>query len=64
MFKIDKESLLSLNKAMNKTIEDMDFNNPEQVGAFASSMVSIGNQINMSIIKSMYKELGEDDSND
>ncbi len=56
MFKIDKQSLLSLNEAMNKTIEEMDFNNPEEVGAFASSMVSIGNQINMTLIKSMYKK--------
>lgn len=60
MFKIDKQSLLSLNEAMNKTIEEMDFNNPEEVGAFASSMVSIGNQINMTLIKSMYKKGGDE----
>lgn len=55
MFKIDKESLLALNDVMNRTIETMDYSNPEEIGAFASSMVSIGNQINMALIKSICK---------
>lgn len=58
MFKVDKESLLGLLNAMNETVEEMDFSNPDEVGAFASSMVSIGNQINMAVIKGMNKKNG------
>ena len=59
MFDVDKESLLHLNDAMRKTIEEMDYENPVQVGAFASSMVSIGNQINMNLLKNIVKK-GDD----
>ena len=59
MFEVDKESLLHLNDAMRNTIENMNYDNPVEVGAFASSMVSIGNQINMNLLKKMVKE-GDD----
>lgn len=53
MFEINKDSLLELNKAMRKTIMDMNYNNPMEVSAFASSMVSMGNQINIEIVKKL-----------
>lgn len=56
MFSIDKDSLLELNSTMRKTILNMDFNNPVEVSAFASSMVSIGNQINIELIRSIVKK--------
>lgn len=56
MFSIDKESLLELNDTMRKTIIDMDFNNPLEVSAFASSMVSVGNQINIELVRSIIKK--------
>ena len=51
MFDVTKESLLELNEAMRKTILTMDYNNSVEVAAFASTMVSIGNQINMKMIR-------------
>lgn len=56
MFKLNKETLLSLNLAMRKTIEEMDYTNPHEISAFASSLVITGNQINMSIIHNFMKE--------
>ena len=60
MFKVDKESLLHLNDAMRNTIENMNYDNPVEVGAFASSMVSIGNQINMHLLKKQLGKEGDD----
>ena len=51
MFDVTKESLLELNEAMRKTILTMDYNNSVEVAAFASTMVSLGNQINMKMIR-------------
>jgi len=62
MFDIDKDSLLQLNKAMYKTIMNMNYDNPLEISAFASSMVSMGNQINLEIVRSMTKE--EESKND
>ena len=56
MFDIDKGSLLNLLDAMGKTVENMDYDNPVEVSAFASSMVSIGNQINMGIVRDLNKK--------
>ena len=51
MFNINKEELLTLNDTMRETIKGLDFDNPQEVSAFACSMVSIGNQINMAVVK-------------
>lgn len=56
MFDIDKESLLELNHAMQKTILNMDYDNPVEVSAFAGTMISIGNQINMQLMKNTIKD--------
>lgn len=51
MFDINKESLLELNNAMRGTILNMNYDNPIEVSAFASTMVSVGNQINIELLK-------------
>ena len=56
MFDINKNSLLDLNNAMQKTILDMNYDNPMELSAFASTMVSIGNQMNIQIIKKISDE--------
>ena len=63
MFNIDKDSLLQLNKAMKETIINMDYNNPLEVSAFACSMVSVGNQINIEVMRNITKK-EEDSKND
>lgn len=55
MFKISKDSLLKLNEAMQKTIMDMNYDNPLEISAFASTMISVGNQINLEVIKDIAK---------
>ena len=58
MFKISKDSLLKLNEAMQKTIMDMNYDNPLEISAFASTMISVGNQINLEVIKDITKNNG------
>lgn len=63
MFDINKEELLKLNEVMKKTITEMNYDNPMEVSAFASTMVSIGNQINIKLIKTITdKKEGNDES--
>lgn len=56
MFEISKESLLELNKAMYNTIHKINFDNPVEVSAYASSLISVGNQINISLIKQVAED--------
>ena len=53
---LDKEELLKLNDNMRETIEEMDCNNPLEICVFATSMVMMGNQINMEIVKQLNKK--------
>lgn len=41
---------------MRKTILNMNYDNPVEVSAFASSMVSMGNQINIELVRSITKK--------
>ena len=56
MFDINKNSLLDLKKKKKKTILDMNYDNPMELSAFASTIVSIGNQMNIQIIKKISDE--------
>ena len=56
MWKLDKESLLSLNDAMRETINGIDDRNPEEIMAFASSMIVMGNEINKALFKGLLKK--------
>lgn len=50
---IDKDTLLELNDTMRETIVGLDCNNPLEICVFATSMVTMGNHINMEIIKEL-----------
>lgn len=47
---LDKESLLMLNDAMRETITEINYSNPEEIMAFGSSMIVMGNEINKRIM--------------
>lgn len=56
MIQLDREALLKLNDSMRETIEELDCNNPLEICVFATSMVTMGNHINMEIIKQLSKK--------
>lgn len=56
MWKLDKVSLLSLNDAMRDTINEINYNNPDEIMAFASSMIVMGNEINKALVRSLMKK--------
>ena len=56
MFDVNRESLLDLMDTMKGRVEVLDFNNPLEVYVFASSLISIGNSICLSLVKELYKK--------
>lgn len=56
MTQLDKEALLKLNDSMRETIEGLNCNNPIEICVFASSMVTMGNHINLEIVKQLSKK--------
>ena len=53
---IQKEELLKLIDTMRETIEELDCSNPIEICVFATSMVTMGNHINMEIVKQLTKK--------
>ena len=56
LFDVTKENLLELLDTMRDKVEELDFDNSLEVYVFASSLVSIGNSLCLSLMKSMCKK--------